>query len=105
MSLQLRPTKHEFRFTEPVTIEIKVTNHVAQDLPIGGLSPSAGNVRFVIRKPTGEVFDYRPPVYKCEVEPRPLKQGKTVSHLTSLAVGAQGFTFDSPGRYLADRIY
>jgi hypothetical protein len=99
LTLEVVPTKETFKFTEPVTINIRVRNHSAEDLPIGKLSPSYGHVDFVIRKPNGTVQRYSPPIYKCEIERERLASQQTRSHLTSLAVDAHGFTFETPGRY------
>jgi hypothetical protein len=99
IALSVLPTKGMFRFTEPVTLEVTIKNHTAEQIAVGRLSPAYGDVRYVIRKPTGQITEYRPPLYKCEVAKDSLPGFESPTHLTSLAVGAEGFVFDSPGRY------
>lgn len=99
LSMSLSPTKTEFRFTEPVTIEVELRNHTADDIPLGRLSPAYGDIDIVVRKPNGEVERYQPPLFKCETTPSVLEANSSRKHVTSLAVDARGFTFDAPGRY------
>lgn len=99
VTLQVRPTKVEFQFTEPVTLEAELRNHTSEAMPVGRLSPAYGDVDFVIRKPNGVVERYQPPLFKCESSRSVIEGGERKRHVTSLAVGAKGFTFDVPGRY------
>jgi hypothetical protein len=105
ISLRIRPTKGTFQFTEPVTVEVNIRNHSSENIPIGKLSPAYGDVHFAIRKPTGVVQRYNPPLFKCEAERTTLAGvgsetgDSNKTHVTSLMVGAQGFVFDTPGRY------
>lgn len=99
LSMRVTPTKTEFQFTEPVTLEVALSNHTSEAMPTGRLSPSYGDVDFIIRKPNGAVERYQPPLFKCETTPTVLSGGAQKRHVTSLAVGAKGFTFDAPGRY------
>ncbi len=99
ISLTLQPGKSAFRFTEPVVVDVAVKNHTSESIPMGRLSPSHGDVRYMIKKPSGAISQYKPPFYKCEIVKEPLSKGETKSHLTSLAVGADGFVFDTPGRW------
>jgi hypothetical protein len=99
LALDIMPTKRIFRFTEPVTFEITATNLSNKSIPLGSLSPAYGNVRFVIKSPNGIIRHYRPPLYKSEIPRGRLEAKESKKHLTSLAVGAQGFVFDAPGRY------
>lgn len=99
LSMELVPTKRQFQFTEPVTLELSLSNHTNLPMPVGRLSPAYGDVDFLIRKPNGVVQRYQPPLFKCEATPSVLEGGEKKSHVTSLAVGANGFTFDTPGRY------
>ncbi|HKO42394.1 MAG TPA: hypothetical protein VJU84_03840 [Pyrinomonadaceae bacterium] len=99
LSMELVPTKRQFQFTEPVTLELALSNHTNEPMPVGRLSPAYGDVDFVIRKPNGVVQRYQPPLFKCEATPSVLAGGESKKHVTSLAVGADGFTFDTPGRY------
>ncbi|MEM9596516.1 MAG: hypothetical protein AAGD06_19775 [Acidobacteriota bacterium] len=99
ISLELTPTKHHFRFTEPVTVGVKLKSHSAETLPVGRLSPAYGDVRYAIRRPDGTTQNYVPPLYKCEVSKDLLEGRGERSHVTSLAVGSGGFVFDAPGRY------
>ena len=84
---------------EPVTLDVEVHNNGHDPIPVGGLSPAYGNLRYLIRRPDGSVHEYRPPLYKCETRKEAIERGKPWKHTTSLAVGARGFTFDTPGRY------
>jgi hypothetical protein len=99
IALSVRPGARHYRFMEPVTLDVEVVNHGHDPVPVGELSPSFGNVRYLIRRPDGAAIQYRPPLYKCELTKQAVERGKPMSHTTSLAVGAGGFTFDSPGQY------
>jgi len=99
IALKLQATKDSFRFTEPVTVELDVKNHTPDELPLGRLSPAYGDVRFIIRKPNGTTLKYQPPLQKCELQKQGLAGNDTIKHVTSLAVGHNGFIFDTPGRY------
>ncbi|HYG82862.1 MAG TPA: hypothetical protein VD861_20870 [Pyrinomonadaceae bacterium] len=99
ISMSVTPTKTEFRFTEPVTLEVALSNHTSEAMPVGRLSPAYGDVDFIIRKPNGAVERYQPPLFKCESSRTILQGGEKKRHVTSLAVGAKGFTFDTPGHY------
>lgn len=99
LSLEIKPTSATFRFAEPVTLEIGVKNHTPYELQVGNLSPAYGDLRFVIRKPGGQIVRYAPPLTKCRLTSQSLKGAETVAHVTSLAVGNTGFVFDTPGRY------
>jgi hypothetical protein len=99
ISLSIRSTKNIFRFTEPVTVEVEIENHSSESIPVGKPSPAYGDVHFAIRKPNGVVQRYNPPLFKCEATRSTLAGGDKKTHVTSLMVGAQGFVFDTPGRY------
>jgi hypothetical protein len=99
IALDVSPTKDVFQFTEPVTLEVSLKNHTAEDQPVGRLSPAYGDTRFVIRKPNGGIEAYRPPLLKCEWTKQTLAANSSRKHVTSLAVGSKGFVFDAPGRY------
>ncbi|MCB1811443.1 MAG: hypothetical protein KDK04_06940 [Candidatus Competibacteraceae bacterium] len=99
IALDIKATKDRFRFTEPVTVEVSIKNHSAQEQPIGRLSPSYGDTKFIIRKPNGAIDEYRPPLLKCEWTKQTLDASSIRKHVTSLAVGHNGFVFDAPGRY------
>ncbi|CAB5162387.1 hypothetical protein D3OALGB2SA_5510 [Olavius algarvensis associated proteobacterium Delta 3] len=99
LALGIEPTKELFRFTEPVTVNIRVYNHSSEPVPFGRLSPSYGDVVFLIRKPSGGTVRYRPLIYKCQITKETIANKETKTHLTSLAVGSEGFIFDTPGRY------
>ena len=91
--------KKVFQFTEPVTMEVGIKNFSPDNIAIGRLSPAYGDIRYIIRKPSGTIMQYKPPLYKCEMSKDELPGGQSKTHLTSLAVGADGFTFDTPGHY------
>lgn len=99
ISLQVTPTKNDFRFAEPVLFNVSVANNSPTQIPIGNLSPAYGNVRYMLKHPNGTFTEYIPPLYKCEISREPLLGAGKKSHTTSLTVGAKGFTFDAPGRY------
>ena len=99
ISLHVQPGKAEYQFTEPVTFDVRVRNHSPNELPIGRLSPSYSHIRYILRRPTGDIIEYQPPLYKCEVTRTVLRARDEHQHTTSLTVGAGGFTFDIPGRY------
>jgi hypothetical protein len=99
ISMTVKPTKVEFQFTEPVTLEVALSNHTSEAMPVGRLSPAYGDVDFIIKKPNGVVERYQPPLFKCEASRSVIEGGEQKRHVTSLAVGSKGFTFDTPGRY------
>ena len=99
LSLALKATRQAFRFAEPVTVEVNVNNHSPDELPIGRLSPAYGNIKFSIRKPSGEIVNYAPPLHKCELNKEGIASQSHKRHVTSLAVDANGMLFDAPGRY------
>lgn len=99
ITMAIEPTKQVFRFTEPVTVKVRLRNHSSESLPVGRLSPAYGDVKFVIKRPNGTIEEYRPPLLKCEHTKDALDGGKEIEHMTSLAVGNKGFVFDAPGRY------
>lgn len=99
LQLQVSPGASTYRFMEPVTFDVQVRNTSSDPVPVGRLSPSYGNLRYLVRRPDGNVRQYRPPLYKCEGGREPLQSDATATHTTSLTVDAQGYTFDTPGRY------
>jgi hypothetical protein len=99
LSIQVRPTSEAFRFTVPVTLEVSVTNHSPREVPIGSLHAPYDDVRYLIRRPSGAIASYRAPLRKCEIVRNALAGRAARRHLASLSVGADGFTFDAPGRY------
>lgn len=99
ISLEINETKKVYQYTEPVTVEVGVKNFSPNNIAIGRLSPAYGDIRYIIRKPSGTILQYKPPIYKCEMSKDELAGGQSKTHLTSLAVSADGFTFDTPGQY------
>jgi hypothetical protein len=99
IALSVEATKRVFQFTEPVTISVGIKNLSPDNIAIGRLSPAYGDIRYVIRKPSGTIIQYQPPLYKCEMAKDELPGNQSKTHLTSLAVGANGFAFDAPGLY------
>lgn len=99
--LTIEPTRPSgvFRFTEPVTVEVTVENRSSQNISIGNLSPAYGDLRFFIRKPNDFIEEYKTPLSKCAESSELLSPQTSKKHLVSLAVNANGFTFDTPGQY------
>lgn len=99
LSIELTTNRQEYCFTEPPQLNVTVKNLSGQEVPVGHLGPSWGNVRYIVRKPGGEIDLYQPPLTKCEHEKSGLARGEQDSHTTTLLFGRNGFLFDRPGRY------
>ena len=99
LALTVTPGRPAYRFMEPVTVDVEVRNIGYDPIPVGGLSPSYGNVRYVIRRPDGTIHEYSPLHHRCELAKAEVTRDEPHRRTTSLAVGTRGWTFDVPGRY------
>lgn len=99
LEISIRPGAREYRFMEPVTLDVEVRNTGHDPVPVGGLSPSNGNVRYLVSRPDNRVHEYRAPVHKCEASKAEVTSDQPLRHTASLTVGSGGMTFDVPGRY------
>ena len=99
LALSIRPGAQEYCFMEPVTLDVEVQNTGHDPVPVGSLSPSFGNIRYIVRRPDGKMHEYRAPVHKCEASKAEVTRDQPLRHTTSLTVGTGGLTFDTPGRY------
>ena len=98
--LEILPHKSIYRLGEPVLLEVAVSNRSAtKTLNIGKLGPSYGNVRLFITKPDGTTRHFKPIVNKVESMPSKLGAGDQKRHITNLTYSAEGFIFDTPGKY------
>ncbi len=59
LALAITPGKRDYQFMEPVTLDVEVRNIGHDPVPVGGLSPAYGNVRYLIRRPNGRLHEYR----------------------------------------------
>ena len=99
LEMTVRATKPLFQFMEPVTLELALKNNGSATIPIPYLSPGFGEVKIMVRKPSGTVMEYMPPVQKCPNKRTYLPPGAIQHHLTSIFVNQEGFWLDEPGRY------
>lgn len=99
LAIAIRPGADQYRYMEPVTFDVIVQNTGYDPVPVGGLSPAYGNVRYLIRRPDNQIREYRAPLHKCEVAKSEVTREQPMRHTTSLTFGTDGMTFDTPGRY------
>ena len=99
LAISVRPGARAYRFMEPVTFDVEVQNTGHDPVPVGSLSPSFGNIRFIVRRPDNNIHEYRAPVHKCEAAKVEVTHDRPLRHTTSLTVSTGGLTFDTPGHY------
>jgi hypothetical protein len=105
LRVNLAPGKDRYRFTEPVTLGVSMTNVSDRPILVPEASPAYGQIRYFVRKPAGNVVEYRAPVVKETERSRFLDPQGSTAYVTGVAVGAGGVTFDQPGRYEIRAVY
>jgi hypothetical protein len=107
-------SKGFFEFLEPVEIEFRIRNLLA-DLPILAdtqLDPSYGGLTVFIRRPDGRIVEYDPIMCKLAeprlnvLQPASATEGEDrYSQKIFLSYGKYGFYFDEPGTYMIRALY
>jgi hypothetical protein len=111
----LARTSSYFEWLEPVIVELRLRNRmpgIALEVD-ARLQPEQDNVVIQIRKPNGEVVEYRPLMHLLETpDVRQLEAADgqvpgqdRYSEAVDLTFGADGFYFDEPGEYAVRALY
>jgi hypothetical protein len=110
LKLRLKPERagNLLEFGEPVALEVKLENRSgAERSVVDALPPRYEFTRYLIRKPSGELIEFRLP-FRLSLAPTPAVLTPDRSHLTSRAIvshGKDGFYFIEPGPYLVQAVH
>jgi hypothetical protein len=110
LKLRLKPGRpgNLLEFGEPVALEVKLENRSgAERSVVDALQPRYEFTRYLIRKPSGELVEFRLP-YRLSLAPAAAVLTPDRDQLTSRAIvshGKDGFYFIEPGPYLIQAVH
>lgn len=102
-SLELRPnrTSNTYRFLEPVTMELKLTN--TSDKPASvdhELLKDGRHINVYVQREGGLTKSWRPMITHChEVDPEQVDPGKSIYGAHMISTSTDGWLIDEPGFY------